>query len=74
MANQDISTYHICLYPGGSPVQFVEVQADSIEGEEQFGPSSGPPGYLKLKVEGNTVGQFPKAYIAGWWKTEGNEH
>ena len=50
----------------------IEVQADSIGGEENFG--TGVSGYLKLKREGTTVGIFRSLYVTGWWKTEGNEH
>ena len=47
--------YHICLNPAGvSSMQIIDVQADSIEGEEIFG--LGAQGYIKLKLEGNTVG------------------
>ena len=63
---------HICLNPAGvSAMQVIEVQADSIEGEEIFGP--GAQGYIKLKLEGNTVGQFPKVHVEGWWRSEENE-
>ena len=56
--------YHICLNPAGvSSMQIIEVLADSIEGEDALGP--GIYGYMKLKLEGNTVGQFPKVYMAG---------
>ena len=64
--------YHICLNPSGaSPMQVIEVLADSMEGEEHFG--RGAQGYIKLRLEGNIVGQFPSPYVEGWWRSEKKE-
>ena len=50
MAKPNNYLYHICLNPAGvSSMQIIEVLADSIEGEEIFGP--GAQGYIKLKLE-----------------------
>ena len=49
MAKPNNYLYHICLNPAGvSSMQIIEVLADSIEGEEIFGP--GAQGYIKLKL------------------------
>ena len=72
MAKSNNYLYHICLNPAGvSSMQVIEVLADSIEGEEIFGP--GAQGYIKLKLEGNTIGQFPKVHVEGWWRSEEKE-
>ena len=53
--------YHICLNPAGvSAMQIVEVLADSIEGEEIFGP--GAQGYIKLKLET----RLKSPAVTGW--------
>ena len=72
MEKPNNSIYHICLNPSGaSTMQVIEVLADSIEGQEHFGPGSHD--YIKLKLEGNIVGQFQSAHVEGWWKSEKKE-
>ena len=63
MAKPNNYLYHICLNPAGvSAMQIVEVLADSIEGEEIFGPGVATWWYIKLKLDSAcTVGQFQKA-------------